>query len=249
MIDLFDVFTCCGGYKRATFEQYKAADYAAEMKRVSIGQALVRFGPIDMDIDAHLSLKMLYDICDEHEGFIPCPLVLPNSADDFIPEEEQVDAAIKHGAGAVAIRPIGNAWWIDEWCSGDLFHALEDRRVPVFCGDGQLTVGNIAFLAKIYPQLPIIMSENNYRNQRIIAPFMNHFKNVYLSTGLSYNPHGGIEHIIDLCGPQQILFGTGWPITEAMASITYVLYCDLSDDVKTLVGSGNMKRLMGEIVK
>ena len=249
MTNLFDVFTCCGGFRHGTIEQIKPADYAEEMKRISIDKALVRFGPIDMDTDSHLSLKMIYDICDDHAGFVPCPMVVPNSANDFIPEEEQVDSVIKHGAGAVTVRPAQGSWLINEWCSGDLFHALENRRVPVFCGDNQLSIKDITYLAETYPQLPLIMAEKNYRDQRIITPLMKHFKNVYLSTGLGYNPHMGIEHLTEHCGPQHILFGSGWPLTEVMASITYLTYANVSDETKTLIGSGNMNRLMEEIVK
>ncbi|MCJ8329520.1 MAG: amidohydrolase family protein, partial [Lentisphaeria bacterium] len=176
-------------------------------------------------------------------------LVLPNTANDFISEEEQVANAIAHNAAAVCIRPIQNGWLTDPWCSGDLMKALEERRMPVLAADGQVSIGDVVTLAENYPQLPIILADNNYRDQRIIAPLMKQFKNVYLSTGLRYNSHMGLEHLAETCSIERILFGSGWPQTEASASITYITYADLSDDEKAMIGSGNIKRLIEAIVK
>ena len=44
-----------------------------------------------------------------------------------------------------------------------------------------------------------------------------------------------------------MLFGTGFPVSEPMAAITYLMYADLSTEQKALIGSGNAQRLLAEV--
>ena len=98
-----------------------------------------------------------------------------------------------------------------------------------------------------HAELPIVMFHLGYRSQRMLVSLMKAFANVYLSVGSPYSVHLGLESMAGHVGAERLLFGTGFPYAEPMASITMLTYSDLSDADKQLVGSGNLDRLIGGI--
>ena len=48
-------------------------------------------------------------------------------------------------------------------------------------------------------------------------------------------------------GADRLLFGTGFPDAEGMMAITQLMYADLADEQKRLIGAGNLERLIGEV--
>ena len=86
-----------------------------------------------------------------------------------------------------------------------------------------------------------------FRSQRMLVSLMKAFDNVYLAIGSLYGVHLGVESVAAHVGAERLLFGTGFPYAEPMASITMLAYSDLSDTDRQLVGSGNLDRLIGGI--
>ena len=86
-----------------------------------------------------------------------------------------------------------------------------------------------------------------YRSQRMLVPLMKVFPNVYLAVGSPYSVHLGLESMAGRVAAERLLFGTGFPDSEPMASITMLAYSELSDADKQRVGAGNLDRLMGGI--
>lgn len=246
-IELFDVQAGFGGAATGQRTVPTADELLADMEAVDIGRALVRIAPERSDGDIPRSLDVLYAACDRSDALVPCPVVVPATAGDLPSEREQVDSAIARGAGAAVIRPGIDGWVIDEWCAGALFRALQARRLPVFCIEGQLSVGDVAGLAGRYPRLPLIYAFTNYRAQRMLVPLLAGFANTYLSMGKNYCVHLGIEQIAQVAGPDRVLFGTGWPEAEPMSAVTHLMYSALSDGAKALIGAGNLNRLVEEI--
>jgi predicted TIM-barrel fold metal-dependent hydrolase len=105
----------------------------------------------------------------------------------------------------------------------------------------------VADLAGRYPRLPIVMYQLGYRTQRLLVSLLKAFPNVYLSVGSPWSVHLGLELVAAQVGPQRLLFGTGFPYAEPMASVTMLTYSELGDADKQLVGSGNLERLIREI--
>ena len=86
-----------------------------------------------------------------------------------------------------------------------------------------------------------------YRSQRILLPLLTSFPNVQLSTGSNYCVHRGIEQLVGSVGPQRLLFGSGFPEVDPMMAISQLVYADISDEARRLIGSGNLERLIGGI--
>lgn len=247
-IPLFDIQSGFLGVERGKRNGVGREELLGEMARLSMHRALVRITPEDLDADFARSNGNLYAACATTPQLIPCPVAIPNTGGDLECEDQQVARAIKKGAGAVWIRPSIDSWTLHEWASGKLFSALQDRRLPVMCLERMVNLDQTTDLAARYPFLPIIFAETSYRSQRTLLAMLKRFQNIYLSTGSNYCVHKGIEQFVNEVGPERLVFGTGFPVAEPMNAVTLLMYADISEDAKRLIGAGNAENLIGAII-
>jgi len=247
MIELFDAYAGFGGYKPHRRAPVTRDDCLAQMRRVQIGRALVRTAPDDLDSDVAASNETLLSACEADEALTACPVVLPCGGPDPSADAANVDALIARGAGAVCIRPQADDWSLAAWASGGLFEALAARRVPVFCRADHVSLEAVADLAGRHPALPLIVAEVGYRSHRIVGPLLEAFAAVTLSLGGAFSLHRAVEDLARRVGPERIVFGTGYPAAEPTAAVTQLMYEDLADEQRTLIGSANLERLVGGI--
>jgi hypothetical protein len=247
-IPLFDVQAGFGGVKGGSREAFSAAALLAEMDRLQVAKALARIAPDDLDWDARVSNQVLFDACDASGGrLVPCPVLVPSSGGDFPKEQDQVQQALERGAGAVVLRPVLDAWSLEEWSGGKLLAALEERRVPALCPQKAVPLADVARAAAAYGGLPLVIIETDYRSHRMLGGLLECFPNVLLSIGSNYTVPYGIEHLVGLLEPRRLLFGTGVPRAEPMMAVTSLLYADLPEEDKKMIGWENLNSLIGGI--
>jgi uncharacterized protein len=242
-IRLFDVQTGFGG-AHSGGQVVPPEALREEMDRLNIARALVRIAPDELDGDPVVSNDRLLAFTSADDRFVPCPVVLPSAGGDLPPEAEQIDSLVAAGAGAVCIRPAFDCWSLAPWASEPLLRELEARRLPVVCLECHVALEAVARLAEAYGDLPLIVAGTNYRAQRILVPLVEQFANVYLSIGSNFAVHAAIEDMVQRVGPERLLFGTGFPDVEAMPAVTQLVYADISDDAKQMIGAENIERLI-----
>jgi hypothetical protein len=247
MTPLFDAYAGFGGREAQGRAAVSAEQWSGEMERISIDRSLVRIAPDELDTDFASSNKALLKACQDSEALVPCPVVVPNTAYDTVPEEQQVESILARGAGAACVRPRRDHWILSDWVCGRLFEALQSHRVPIFCLEKDVPLEKVAELASRYPELPVIVAEAGYRSQRVLLPLLATFGNVYLCLGGALSVHRGIEQLVAKAGAERLLFGTGFPEAEPMAAVTQLMYAEISDRQRRLIGSGNLERLVGGI--
>jgi uncharacterized protein len=247
MISLFDAQTGFGGARRGQPWMPSAEELLGHMARLSVDRALVRTEFEEMDSDPIFSNRLLYEACAQHECLVPCPTVLPTGHGDVPSEREQIEELMAHGSGAAVLRPGQDGWSTAQWCAGTLLSLLEERRIPALCRNSAFEFEAVADLAGRHPKLPIILFHIGFRSQRTLVSLLKAFDNVYLAVGSPFSVHLGVESVAGHVGAERLLFGTGFPYAEPMASITMLTYSDLSDADKQLVGRGNLERLIGRI--
>lgn len=247
---LFDIQASILGYESGTTDSAPPEELLASAQRIGITRTLVRRAPeIGGTTDAARANDLIVAACEAHPELVPCPVVAPNSGYDLASEAEQVTSAIERGAAAVCIRCAHDHWFIADWISDPLFSALSDRRMPLYIDSNIVSQRELADLAGRFPKLPMIYAQISYREQRTLLPLLENFLNVFISIGNPYNVHMGIEQVVEKVGATRLLFGTGFPSAEQAAAVTYLMYADVSQEEKQLIGSGNMERLIGEIQK
>ena len=247
MIELFDAQAGFGGARPGQPWIPAAEELLRHMKRLSIARALVHTEFEEMDDNARLSNECLFRTCAVHKALVPCPTLLPAACGDSPSEQEQVDELLRNGSWAAILRPKRDSWSLAEWCAGTLLRTLEDRRVPTMCRLPSFEFEAIADLAGRHPRLPIVLFQVGYRWQRTLVPLMKAFGNVFLAIGSPYSVHRGVESMVEKVGAERLLFGTGFPYSDMMPSITMLTYAHISGTDKQLIGSGNLERLVGGI--
>jgi hypothetical protein len=247
-IPLFDIQASILGYAANTTESVTPDELLASAGRLGITRTLVRrAATIGGTADAMHDNEVIYAACEPNAQLVPCPAVVPNTAYDLPSEDDQIAAAIEHGAAAICIRCAHDHWFVADWVSDVLFTALSERKMPVYVDSDVLGQGALASLAGRFPDLPLIYAHISYREQRTLLPLLERFANVYVSIGNPYNVHMGVEQLAARVGAERILFGSGFPSSEQAPSVTYLMYAKLSAEEKELIGSGNMERLTGAI--
>ena len=246
-IPLFDVQAGFGGVGKGATQAVSAGDCLRSLERLAIGGALVRTAPDVLEVDALLANDLLLEACEGHPELVPCPVVVPAGAGDLPSEEEQVDALIRRGAGAATIRPAQDDWQFLPFVYDALLRAVADRRLPLFCLESCVSVAQVAELSGRYAHLPILLANVHYRAQRTLVPLLAAFPNVHLALGSNFTVHRAIEQMVARLGPEQLLFGTGFPAAEPMMAVTQLMYAEIPGEHKALIGAGNAERLLAGV--
>jgi predicted TIM-barrel fold metal-dependent hydrolase len=246
-IRLLDAQCGFGGNRRGERAAPSVADCRAMLQRLDIAGALVRTAPDELEHDALDANARLFAACRGPGGLVPCPIAIPNGGGDVGEEEAHVAALVREGAGAVQLRPGLDAWDTAEWCCGRLLRALEARRLPAYCLQRMVPIKDVADLAARHPELPIILAETDYGCQRLLVPLLEAFGNVYLTLGSNYTVHRGLEQLVARVGARRLLFGTGFPAIEPMMAVTCLMYAQVADEEKALIGGDNASRLLAEV--
>ena len=250
MIPLFDVQCGCLGLDPGKVQPFTGHDLVAEMDRFRIQRGLVRLTPDGAYSDVLYANELIYEACRASAGrLVPCPIVIATGGAQPPYEAAQVDEAVRQGAGGVWIRPATDGWLLVDWVSDALFGPLQERLVPVFCLERLVGLEEVSRIAGRFPRLPLIFAETHYRGQQSLLPMMRKFENVHLSIGSNYCVRGGIEQLVKTVGPERLLFGTGLPDIEAASSICQLMYAEIDEQAKRWIGSGNLDRLMGGILR
>jgi len=246
---LFDIQTGFGGVAKGKIGEVTLEELLGEMRRLDIEKALVRTLPDEQIMDVPSANELLLRDCEKRADLVPCPILMPNGGGDLASEEEQIGAFVRRGAGAVALRPKEDYWSLSDWASGPLFRELEKRQLPALCHLEKIDLEALAEIAGRYPRLPLLLAAIGYRAHRTLIPLMKRFPNLYASIGNPYTVHDGIECLVEEVGPERLLFGSGYPGAEPMGAIGQLVYADVSDDAKGLIGHGNAERLLKGIVR
>ena len=54
----------------------------------------------------------------------------------------------------------------------------------------------------------------------------------------------GFERASQRVGAERVLFGTGFPVSEPMAAVAQLMYADISDHDRAMIGAGNLANLV-----
>ncbi|MBT3380316.1 MAG: amidohydrolase family protein [Lentisphaerae bacterium] len=240
---LFDIQTGFGGVKKGQTTPIALEDCLETMAKLGIAKALVRIIPDAQEVDVCMANDRLFGACAKHPELVPCPIAVPATGRDLPDEDTQVVGFLDHNSGAAVIRPAQDYWQLTPWGSDDLFKAMAGRALPLVCPGGYVSLRDIGAIAGRFPDLPLIATEVGYRDHRTILPLLETFPNVHLSIGNNWTVHRGLEKTIEAIGPEQLLFGTGFPAAEPTMALTQLMYADISDEHRRLIAAGNMERL------
>jgi hypothetical protein len=100
-----------------------------------------------------------------------------------------------------------------------------------------------------HPKVNWILAGVNYLHElQMATSLMLSRENVYLETSCVMG-YAAIEKTVQLCGHEQILFGSGAPLQHAGAGLTKIIHAKISDPAReAILGSNLMRILNGSVL-
>jgi hypothetical protein len=117
-------------------------------------------------------------------------------------------------------------------------------RIIMNWGMPMLDIGVIEGLVGRHSRVTWILSGINYLHELQLAiSLMLKLPNVYLETSCVMG-YAAIEKLVQQCGPQQILFGSGAPLQMGSASLSKVLHAAIPDANREAILGINLCRIL-----
>ncbi len=138
--------------------------------------------------------------------------------------------------------PGSQGWPVDSAAFVNVLSQLAAQKMPVMISaETPGEPSRIARLTANYPA-PVILSGVCGENlSEVLA--VSSAQNIMVETHELHVP-GALELLAERMGPERVIFGSGAPRRSIASSLYYVVYSELSDDMKQLVLGGNIKRIL-----
>lgn len=96
-----------------------------------------------------------------------------------------------------------------------------------------------------HPKVVWILAGVNYLFElQMATSLMRRHSTVHLETSCVMG-YSAVEKTVQMCGHEQLLFGSGAPLQHAGAGLSKILHADISDDARAAVLGGNFDRILG----
>jgi uncharacterized protein len=146
----------------------------------------------------------------------------------------------------------GHRFSMEPWCAGPLLEELERHRIPTLIDfmffrrddpDWKLLYD----LTHRYPALPLVMTGWSGLASRSFFALCKVCPNLYLDTS-NYSLYRGLEAFCEKVGARQLIYGSGMPKVAPGVPMTTVTHSNITEKEKTQIASGNLERLLNEVV-
>lgn len=248
MTDLFDANAFFGGPTLASTPWVSWGDLIERMDRVGIARALV-WHVAQRDCAPQAGNCLLCDALGESDRLCGCWTILPPQTEEVIAPD--FFASMKQN-GVVALRafPDPHHYLLNRTVFGAFLDEVAERRVPVLLS---LSHGasweSIYGILGDYPTLTCIVCDVGTWNQdRHLWPLLENYPNVYAETSMVSVQAGGADALVRRYGATRLVFGTGFPERYPEAAVLDLLNLDISDAEKQAIASGNLSRIMSEVM-
>ncbi|HWL51624.1 MAG TPA: amidohydrolase family protein [Chthoniobacteraceae bacterium] len=241
----FDAFTRIGPRpKKHPAHPWKLEELLAEMEHCSVSGALVA-STLSVSYEPMHSNLELSARLEPHPHLFAIWNVLPHQGGEF-PDPRRLAALMEqHRVRAVSLYPEANGWDLTGAHGRPLLEALEAGRVLTLLqrpepGGGWREVD--AFLT-LFPQLPVLLTAVNWRDQRHLLPLLEKHRNLHLGFD-QFQVNYGVEDLVERGYEDQLLFASHAPIMSMGAHRCYIDYAEIPRPARQKIASGNLIRLL-----
>jgi predicted TIM-barrel fold metal-dependent hydrolase len=237
------------GAPRVPFSSYTpdVTDLQAEMTRLRIDAAIVRHRAC-LETAPYLGNDILMGEISGHAGLIPAWFVTPDGREPDWSAARLVEQMAQAGVRFAWTDPEAEMMSLQPWCSGKLYAALQERRMPLLLPYNKIKMDDLHMVLQAYPQLPVILfNVLRVGRNRFLEPLLEQHANLYLCFGPTFSVHNYFRDLCHRFGPQRWVWGSAYPEYEGGAGIAGLTYAGLTEDEMALVGHGNIERLLAEV--
>jgi hypothetical protein len=225
-----------------------AQELTAEMQYCGIQEALV-YHILAKEFAPAFGNPLLSEAIAGHPQLHACWVLMPHFTGEVPPPRPLVKEMAARGVKAARLCPGagGHQFSLSAWSCGELFEVLAEHRIPVFVDKDSIEWDQIAGLCKTYPQLPLVVSEIWYKDNRTLYPLFEKFPNFRITLS-RFIGHQGLEDVCRRFGPGHLLFGTKLPVFTPGPVMTMIRYAEISEKDKSDIAADNLRRLLQEVV-
>ena len=222
-------------------------DLLGEMARLHIHSAIVR-GRACIDNAPSFGNQTLMEDLREHANLLPAWVLTPDGDEPAFDIQLTVRQMIASGVKVAWMYPKEHLFSVQPWCSGPLYGALQEARVPLLVEYDQLTADEVHGICAAYPQLRLILLNlPRLGRNRLLYPLLEQHPNLTLCFSPSLSVHQGFADLCQRFGSERWVFGTGYPNAEGGSAITGLMYAGLPEQALQTIAHGNIERLLAEV--
>jgi len=238
---------CHPGGRRTIYDISDADGLLNEMRIAGVEEALV-YHIISRDGHPPLGNSMLMDAIKNSAHLHPCWVVIPHHTKEMPPPEQLLQDMKNKNVKAVRIFPTRtlHSFSIEEWCAGELLHALEQARIPVILDLEILSWDDVHSILNSYRKLPVIAANCTYRHNRFTYPLLEKFDNLFIELS-RFMGAGAVEDMVKRFGSRPLLFGTNMPQYTGTAAVALLTYSDIDQAAKQAIAGDNLRNLLKEV--
>ena len=133
-----------------------------------------------------------------------------------------------------------------EWCVGSLCEWLADRRAPLLLWHTEIDWPSLYVLARAFPRLTILVETQTQKilyHTRPLFGLMRDCANVLVELS-NFAGAGFIEYAVREFGAARLIFGSFLPAADPLVPIGMVISAEISEEEKTLIAGGNLRRIV-----
>lgn len=165
--------------------------------------------------------------------------------DIFFAQMKQADVI------ALQVFPLKHRYLLNRVTFGSFLDEISTRRIPLMLPLTQMPGEWTAIYSLLaeYPDLTCIIAGTGvWGSDRSFRPLLASYPHVYIETSMLSMNDQVVEGLVKDYGPERLLFGSGFPVREPLSSLLQLRHADLDDGDKQLIASGNLTRLLGEVI-
>ena len=254
MLRFFDCNVAIGRWKHPRHGAYEtAAELEAVLDYLGVDRAIVHHAQAH-ETHAPVGNAVLMGELAGRTRLLPSWVIFPHFTGEMLEPDNLVGEMLEQGVRVARLLPgyDGHRFSLEPWCAGPLLEALAAHRIPVLLDftffrrddpDWRLLYD----LCQLYPTLPIVLTGWPGLASRSCYPLCQACPNLYLDTS-RYALHRGLEAFCRIVGVRQLLYGSGMPHVAPGVVITTITHAFIGDEEQALIASGNLERLLEEVV-
>ena len=222
-------------------------DLTAEMARLHIHSAIVRHRAC-IDNAPYFGNHVLGEEAAGHINLLPAWVLTPDGCEPDFDIERTLRNMLSLGVRIAWMIPKEHLFSVRPWCSGKMYAALQEARLPLMVEYDQLTADELHEICAAFPTLRlIILNAPRLGRSRLLYPLLEQHPCLSLCFGPLLSVHGGFEDLYQQFGQERWVFGTGYPNAEGGAALAGLLYSGLPEEAVRSIASGNIERWLGEV--
>ena len=227
--------------------RYDKTDLLAEMSRLQVKRAIVRHRAC-LDCGPAVGNEVLWSEAADEGALEKAWFVTPDGVEPDFDVAAAVEGKMAEGVRVFWTDAQSEAFSLRPWCSGPLYEVLQARRALLLLDNQKVSPDDLDVILSEFPELRVILcGAPRWGRNRMIYPLLRRHENLFLCLSNTYSAHCGYKDLCRTFGDQRWVFGMGYPVAEAGAAVTGLMYADLSDETKQKIAWGNLERLLSEV--